>query len=215
MPRGVYEITKTRKDKGTVKSNYPVEWVHGFHEGLFVAGEQKKKLPPLEVLKWLFRYDSMTGKLYRIRRSSGKVLEQERETTYVGNHGYLVVSITDSEGLGRKFQVHQLIYFMHSGEEPLQLIDHINGITNDNRFSNLRLATESLNQRNAKMQRNNTSGITGVFWDRTNEKWRAQACDISGKRKYLGVYEEKEEAAAVVSAFYSNSANNYSERHGL
>ena len=204
MPTGVYERNK-----------YPFEWYHSKLENVFIAGKQKLKLPPLEILKWIFRYDSETGKLYKIRESSGKVVEPEREITTVSSRGYLVVSITDSSGTKKDFKVHQIIYYMVSAVEPLQLIDHKNGVPTDNRFGNLRLVNESLNNRNRGMSRNNTSGITGVTWYKPTRKWMAYAKDNSGKKKHLGYFIDKDESIATVSAFYSNPLNGYSERHGL
>ena len=77
MPKGDYK-----------KSNYPFEWVHEKHENVFISGMQKNKLPPLEILKWLFRYDSDTGKLFKIKESSGKLCNPERESTNVDSRGY-------------------------------------------------------------------------------------------------------------------------------
>ena len=180
-----------------------------------IAGNQKNILPPLEVLKWLFRYDSESGKLYKIRESSGKLCNPEREINALTSNGYLRVTITDRNGLKKLFLVHQLIYYMVSNVEPLSIVDHINGDKMDNRFENLKLSNESLNQRNRKMQSNNTSGITGIYWDKDRNKWASEARDPTGRKKYLGRYDDIEEAKKVISAFYSNPENNYSERHGL
>lgn len=210
MPSGVYE-KKIRSDKG---GSYPINFVHSKHENVFVNGLQKNRLPPLEILKWLFRYDSESGKLYKIRGSNGKAVEPAREITTVDGNGYLHVSITDSNGLEKKVKVHQLIYYMHSNVEPLQIVDHIDGDPRNNLFSNLRLATESENNRNQKMRSNNTSGVTGVFWYKSRNKWVAQAHDNSGRQKTLGYYLDKEDAARVVSAYYANPSNGYTERHG-
>lgn len=221
MPKGICERTKIRKDKGVRRgaygshSNYPFEWVHSKHQNVLISGRQKLKLPPLQILKWLFRYDSESGKLYKIRESSGRLCEPEREITYASGSGYLVAGIRDSNGLVKLFFVHQLIYFMHSGVEPLQIVDHINGDKLDNRFENLRLATETDNSRNRGMSSRNTSGITGIHWNKPTGKWRAMATDNTGKFKHLGYFDDIEEAAAVVSAHYANPLNNYSERHGL
>jgi hypothetical protein len=57
---------------------------------------------------------------------------------------------------------HQIIWAVHFGEWPSTLIDHINGVTFDNRITNLRLASPSQNQANAKLREDNTSGIKGV-----------------------------------------------------
>jgi len=47
-----------------------------------------------------------------------------------------------------------------------------------------------------RLNKNNTSGHTGVYWDKRREKWTAQI-GFKGKTYYLGAYEEKEEAVAA------------------
>ena len=44
---------------------------------------------------------------------------------------------------------------------------------------------------NKHIQTNNTSGITGVYWDESVELWKA-TIKINGKRKYLGSSKNKE-----------------------
>lgn len=181
MPKGVYE-----------RNSYPTYWKHEKHTDVFIAGKQKLKLPPLVILNWLFRYDSDTGKLFKIREASGKLCNPEREISTVAN-GYLQVGITDSNGLMKLFYVHQVIYYMLSGVEPLQIVDHMDGDTLNNRFPNLRLTTEAVNQRNRGMNRNNKSGFVGVSWDKRKSKWMAHIT-IDGKNKNLGRYDSPEEA---------------------
>ena len=209
---------KLRKDKGISRGSYSSYlhfWKHEKHESVVINGKQKLKLPQLDILNFLFRYDSESGKLFKIRGSNGKLCNPAREITTVNNKGYLIVGIRDSSGLKKSFLVHHICYFMQSGVEPLSIVDHKNGNPLDNRFGNLRLATGSENNRNRGMSRNNTSGICGVYWQKQKGKWEAQAYGNTGKRKYLGVYEDKEEAARIVSAYYANPENNYSDRHGL
>jgi len=76
-------------------------------------------------------------------------------------------------------------------------IDHINGDRLDNRKSNLRLATPAENQRNrTKLASNNTSGVTGVYWHISREKWRA-VIKCGGKGIHLGDFTSFEDAVAV------------------
>lgn len=45
----------------------------------------------------------------------------------------------------------------------------------------------------ANKQSNNTSGFTGVYWDKRASKWRAQINDFhTGKKKYLGLFTDIE-----------------------
>lgn len=52
-------------------------------------------------------------------------------------------------------------------------IDHIDCNGLNNMKSNLRAASKSQNQRNKKIQKNNSSGFKGVSFDKKNKKWIA------------------------------------------
>lgn len=47
-----------------------------------------------------------------------------------------------------------------------------------------------------KMQANNTSGHTGVYWNGSRKKWSAEI-RIKGKRHYLGSFEDLEDAVSA------------------
>lgn len=70
-------------------------------------------------------------------------------------------------------------------------IDHINGNGLDNRKSNLRLCTPQENARNRTKQKNNKSGLKGVSFDKTRNKWVARI-KIQNRYKFLGRFESKE-----------------------
>lgn len=84
--------------------------------------------------------------------------------------------------------------------------DHINRDPLDNRRDNLRTATRNLNNRNRGCNRNNTSGIVGVTWDKNRKKWAA-ACCINYKYRLIGRYETKEQAADAREAFLKENFN--------
>lgn len=71
--------------------------------------------------------------------------------------------------------------------------DHINRNPLDNRKSNLRPANYTENARNYSIQQNNTSGYSGVSWDKERLKWVSYII-INKKRKKLGRFTNKEEA---------------------
>lgn len=63
----------------------------------------------------------------------------------------------------KKQKVHRIIYqLFHDDLDEHHVIDHINGDAKDNRISNLRMVSRSVNMRNIKKRRDNQSGVTGV-----------------------------------------------------
>lgn len=72
-------------------------------------------------------------------------------------------------------------------------IDHIDHDRLNNRRSNLRLCTHQQNQINQPLQKNNTSGVSGVSYYPAREKFRARI-KICQHDIHLGYYETFEEA---------------------
>lgn len=82
------------------------------------------------------------------------------------------------------------------------VIDHINHNGLDNRRSNLRIVSRTINQHNrAKPLDTGVSGVHGVVWDKTSNRWRARG-HRAGKTIYLGVYRRLVDAEAAANAFY-------------
>jgi hypothetical protein len=80
------------------------------------------------------------------------------------------------------------------GEPPKgYTVDHINRDGLDNRVSNLRFATFSQNNMNKGVQKNNSSGYTGVEWHKKSQKWRARI-KINRKSIALGEYKKLTDA---------------------
>ena len=81
-------------------------------------------------------------------------------------------------------------------ECPLNyLVDHKHGerTRNDNRKYNLRICTNLENNKNQKIKLTNTSGTTGVVWNKKNNKWIAQIT-VNYKNIYLGSFINFEDA---------------------
>ena len=102
--------------------------------------------------------------------------------------------------------VDYLISFLPKGKtiEDMQRlrwsIDRINNNGNYER-GNLRWASQRQQKINRRKHKNNTSGYQGVYWDKTNKKWKARI-KISGKYNSLGYYVTAEEAFAAYCKAY-------------
>lgn len=99
--------------------------------------------------------------------------------------GYIHIKINDNS-----YKAHRLAWFFVYGEWPTNHIDHINGITGDNRIANLREATRSENLANRKLNKNNTSGIKGVHFNARRQRWIGQV--VSNGRLFQMCSESKE-----------------------
>jgi hypothetical protein len=78
---------------------------------------------------------------------------------------------------------------------PEQFVDHINCITSDNRFSNLRDVDKATNCQNLKKPlANNKSGFLGV--SPRAGKWAA-TISLGGKRTHIGTFNCPKEAYAA------------------
>jgi len=97
---------------------------------------------------------------------------------------------------GCLYHAHRLAWVMMTGNWPPAQIDHRDLDKANNRFDNLRLATNSQNGHNCGAYSNNTSGVKGVSWRKQRGKWGAEITH-NGKRFFLGYFDTRAEAAAA------------------
>jgi hypothetical protein len=93
----------------------------------------------------------------------------------------------------RSYRASRLAWLYMSGAWPDQLIDHINGDTSDDRFVNLRPASQSENHVNSCVASHNTSGLKGVNFYKRYGKWRA-FIQKEGKQIHIGYFDTIQEA---------------------
>ena len=152
-------------------------------------------------LKRLLHYDPETGEFtWRVNRR-GTV----RAGDVAGNlhpSGYIRIHIN-----GRDYRAHRLAWLYIYGKWPKYEIDHINHIRNDNRIVNLREASCGDNNRNQKLQSNNTSGVTGVSWYKLIQKYRVMI-----QQRHIGYYDTFEEAVKVRKA--AEKKHGFHKNHG-
>lgn len=144
-------------------------------------------------LKELLRYDSETGQftwlVSRKRVKAGDVAG----TTYT--NGYIIIRID-----GKAHSAHRLAWFYTTGEWPEDQIDHRDLNKANNRWDNLRPATNLQNIANRSSW--SKSGFKGVYKPIGRNDYRTEI-RINGKRKLLGYFKTPEEAHAV----YVKAAN--------
>lgn len=132
-------------------------------------------------LLYRLRYNPRTGAfVWRCGNARGKVAGT------VHHSGYIQISIK-----GVLYLAHRLAYFYMRGVWPAIGVDHRNRRKGDNRWSNLREATQTQNLQNQSKHRDNTSGYTGV--SRCGSKWRAQI-GVNRVGLHLGLYSSPVEA---------------------
>lgn len=69
-------------------------------------------------------------------------------------------------------------------------VDHKDSNGLNNQKNNLRICTQSQNNGNSKMRKDNKSGIKGVSWNKLNKNWVA-CITINYKKKHIGTFSNK------------------------
>ena len=91
---------------------------------------------------------------------------------------------------GKQYKEHRLAWYLSYGYWPLNQIDHINSIKDDNRLSNLRDVSQTINMYNKqKAHRQNNTNILGVA--KSGSKFQARI-RVDNRLVYLGTYETAE-----------------------
>ena len=139
-------------------------------------------------LKSKFFYDPCTGIFTRrVQPFRGP----RRTTVGWKSRGYLHVSI----GPHSHYKLHRLAWLYMTGDWPKNQVDHINGVRTDNRWENLRAATNTLNSHNRRKPRHGSqTGFLGVRMNRKRFQATIKAYGVSYR---LGTYDTPEEAHQV------------------
>ena len=153
-----------------------------------------------ERIRELAFYDAESGKLIRKIRRGGRGGNGSAMGHAAGN-GYLYAGIDYGY-----YTVHRLIWLYVTGEWPTEMIDHINGNKIDNRISNLRLATRSLNAANSKA-RSSKKKKKGVYYDCRRDKFYAHI-SYEGRKMHIGAFDD---ANSAHEAYMRAASKRYGE----
>jgi hypothetical protein len=146
-----------------------------------------------ERLREVLSYDPLTGEFRWLMASNPRV-HVGKIAGCANSHGHWLIGID-----GTQYYAHRLAFLYMTGKFPDLDVDHADGDRSNNRWANLREATDSLNQANARRPSHNTSGFKGVHWDRQKQKWRT-AVRMQGRDIKLGFFDKPEEAHAAYLA---------------
>lgn len=117
---------------------------------------KQQRLERCEALKNAgYTYDQITGKIYGKRR---------KEIIRKDWNGYINILFGNP-----RFNLagHHFAWYMMTGNVDYEQLDHINGVRDDNRFNNLRVATNQQNSFNRK-------NVVGYYWNKEKKKYCAK-----------------------------------------
>lgn len=145
-------------------------------------------------LKEILHYDTASGVFKWLVSTSNRV----RVGAVAGNtsgHVYQRIRVD-----GRLYYAHRLAVLYVTGEWPVNKVDHKDTLKLNNRWDNLREASNQANSANTPISKNNSVGFKGV--SRDGKRFRSQ---IMVDRKYinLGSFDSPEDAHVA----YAKAAN--------
>lgn len=119
--------------------------------------------------------------------------------------GYRCIKIKN-----KSYKAHRLAFLYVLGQMPEQ-VDHQDHDRSNNKWMNLRPATHKDNGRNQSLKSSNTSGFTGVVFDKQRQKWQARIT-VNGKRISLGHFKDK--SKAIQARINAKKEYGFHKNHG-
>ena len=153
-----------------------------------------RNIPYMEISKII----EVNGVNIRVSNDGGitrfNAIGQEIPKVFGSNsgNGYLQIVLG-----GKTYGTHRIIAmaFLEDYSDSLD-VDHINGITHDNRPSNLRMVTNQQNQRGFTKRNRGVSEYRGVVRGNRPNRWKSHV-RINGKQKTIGASFRCEVTAAL------------------
>lgn len=143
-----------------------------------------------EEAREMFNYNPETGVITWRKRPVPRI----RVGSVAGHrHGEGYISIGFR---GKSYLAHRLAWLIMLGVWPEEVIDHVDGVRDCNKWANLRSVSQKENMRNAAIGKSNASGVQGVGWHRRANKWLSQI-KVDGKVIYLGVFKIFDDAVTA------------------
>lgn len=144
-------------------------------------------LPSRDRVMALLEYDAETGAfMWKVTKSA--MAPKGSAAGRVASNGYVGIGIDH-----RRIGAHRLAWLCMTGSWPDGDIDHINGDRADNRWSNLRCVSRSVNLQNRRHSHGKV-GLLGAY--HCGRKFMSRI-RLFGKDIYLGVFDTAEAAHAA------------------
>ena len=156
-------------------------------------------------LQELLHYAPLTGEFTWIKGLSARAPIGAKCN---GEHknGYPLIRIHNT-----LYRAHRLAWLYMTGAFPIKYVDHIDGNRANGRFSNLREVTMQENNKNKRIQKNNTSGLQGVYWSNRYSRWVARI-NLKNKTKHVGQSQDFFEACCLRKS--AETLYDYHPNHG-
>lgn len=142
-------------------------------------------------LREVLNYDPETGVFtWKISKSGGHI-KSGRLAGSANSKGYIQIKFE-----GVSYKAHRLAWLYMTGRWPAEEIDHEDLDKGNNRWSNLREATQSQQVANRPVLKSSRSGLKGIRLCKHSGKWWARI-RVQNKRVSLGCFDTPEAAHAA------------------
>lgn len=144
---------------------------------------------PAEKVAAVLSYNPQTGLFYWKQQLSNRAPIGSMAGWL--ENGYFKIAL-----FGHRVYAHRLAWLMQTGKWPKDTVDHIDTNRANNKWKNLREATQAENARNKSKLRTNTTGLKGAYFHRGSQRYMAQI--VKGRKQhYLGLFDTAQEAHAA------------------
>lgn len=172
---------------------------------MVAVSKENEDLITQEYLKSLYFYNPITGDFTYLKRVANCVKIGDIAGTLRKN-GYITIRI---KNIG--YQAHRLAWLYMRGKWPENKIDHDDHNRSNNKFKNLKAATDTENSKNKSIMKNNKSGCCGVHWCKRERKWIAT---IRVNLKLIALLCSIDKFEAICARKSADNKYDFHENHG-
>jgi hypothetical protein len=149
-----------------------------------------RPLPLLEIVESYLDYNPETGiGVWKRKTTPNTPIKIRSKAGSTRNNGYVYIKL-----FGKEYAAHRLFWLLYYKQDPgSKFIDHMDLNKSNNKIANLRLVTKSENGLNTLLPSNNKTGVVGVHYCNTTQKFVAQI-KVNNQPRHLGRFENIEDA---------------------